>query len=151
MNSLRQLHAKLLKTVTVTSAEQDKDGKWIWRDETGDPWFWSPHPYRYEFHYVETLAEADSISFLCPKCFQANGGPTGTHGVHVTFAGRNVPDEAGSRDHTGKPSRWNASGTNIDDLVLTPSISLDASQPPNVGCHWHGFVGSNVIPPGRAG
>lgn len=159
---LRQLDGRLLKTFTVTTTEietNDDDpsetnklkGMWVFRDEAGDKFMWRPKPERYEFRPVDTVAEADQVSFLCPLCFEKNGGPKGTHSVMVTFEGRNVPDEAVSRDHTGKQSRWAVSGSSLDDLVLTPSILLDASREPTHGCHWHGFVGSSGIPPGYAG
>lgn len=145
-----------MKVVTVTTAEIEQDeptllGRFVFRDEDGAKFMWSPRPVRYQFAPVETVAEADHVNFLCPLCFEKNGGPAGTHKVMVTLAGREVPEEAGSRDSTGKPSRWSASGTGIDDLVLTPSIALDAGRPEGAGCHWHGFVGSSGIPPGHAG
>jgi len=151
--SLRQLNGHLLKTVTVTTTEIERDGpSWLYafRQPDGHKFMWGPRNYRYEFHPVETVVEADTVSFKCPLCFAKNNGKY-AHGVMVTFAGRDVPEDAGSRDSSGQPSRWNASGTTVDDLVLTPSILLDASQPPDRGCHWHGFVGSNGIPPGHAG
>lgn len=152
---LRQLEAKLTKTVRVETAEVEQEGdlcgQYVFRDEAGDKFMWSPRPYRYEHHYVVTVAEADAVTFLCPACFARNGGPVGTHAVLVTFADRVVPDEAGSRDADGRPSRWRATGTTIDDLVLTPSILLDAKRKPGEGCHWHGFVGSSGVPPGHAG
>lgn len=153
---LRQLEAVLQKVVTVISSEIETEegsckGLYVWRGSDGEAYKWGPTPESYEFHDVATLAEADHIEFLCPACFEKNGGPVGTHMVMVTFAGRNVPDEAGSRGKEG-PTRWTiAGGTGLDDLVLTPSILLNASQPPEVGCHWHGFVGSSGIPPGHAG
>ena len=155
--TLRLLEAKLQKVVAVTTTEIETDrtdnchGQYVFRDADGDKFMWGPTPVRHEFHDVATVAEADHIMFLCPLCYGKNGGSKGTHSVMVTFAGRNVPDEAGTRDAAGKPSRWNASGTTIDDLVLTPSILLDAKRPPDQGCHWHGFVGSSGIPPGHAG
>ena len=157
---LRTLKAEIYKVVTVYTTEiedgsdgdEDCKGKYVFRDETGDKFLWSPNNYRYEHHPVKTLAEADHIGFLCPKCYEKNGGPKGTHMVMVTFADRNVPDDAGSRDSDGKPSRWKiVAGTGLDDLSLTPSILLDAKQKPEFGCHWHGYVGSNGIPAGSAG
>lgn len=85
---------------------------------------------RYNRH-VETLADASSLFFLCPACFAKNGGAVGTHGIIVTFAGRGVPDDEGSHNSKGKPSRWNVSGTGLADLTLTPSI--------DVGC-WHAYI-----------
>jgi len=156
--TLRQLEARLEKVVRVETSEIDQanddpelKGKYVFRDDSGEKFMWGPRPYRYEFLDVGTVAEADQIMFLCPACFAKNGGAVGTHSVMVTFAGRGVPDEAGSVDSDGKPSRWTASGTSLDDLVLTPSILLDAKRKPGEGCHWHGFVGSSGIPPGQAG
>lgn len=153
---LYQLNGRLQKVVGVVTEEIDNDegdckGLFVFRDENGEKFMWGQTPIRYEFHNVDTVTEADQVSFLCPLCFANNKGDVGTHGVMVTFAGRNVPDCAGSRNADGKPTRWEASGTNINDLVLTPSILLNASQSPEQGCHWHGFVGSSGIPPGCAG
>lgn len=148
---LRQLNGRLEKVVTVTTSEKDERGIYVFRDGDGEPFMWGPRPERYEFHNVSTVAEADHVSFLCPLCFARNGGAVGTHSVFVSFAGRAFPEEAGSRDSDGKPSRWNASGAIIEDLVLTPSILLDAERSPDQGCHWHGFVGSSGVPPGHAG
>jgi len=149
--TLRQLEAELQKVVTVTTTEIEMreghscKGQYVHRDSNGHAFMWGPTPVRYAFHDVETPAEADHLMFLCPACFARNNGPVGTHSVMVTFAGRNVPDEAGTRGADGKPTRWSMSGTSLDDLVLTPSILLYE------GCAWHGFVGSSGIPPGHAG
>lgn len=97
------------------------------------------------FYYTDSFAEADGISFLCPKCFKENNGIVGTHGIHIYFQGRKIPDELG-RNSRGETVRWSASGTGLDDLVLTPSILLEGP-----GCCWHGFVGSSGILPGHAG
>lgn len=148
--TLRQLEAQFEKVVAIHSTEIETEegnckGLYVWRDDDGSKTVWGPTPIRYAFHDVETLAEADMLMFLCPACFAANNGAVGTHSVMVTFAGRNVPDEAGSRGNDGAPTRWTASGTNLDDLVCTPSILLTG------GCAWHGFIGSSGIPPGHAG
>lgn len=85
-------------------------------------------------HYilVETLSEADMIEFLCPLCFQKNGGPVGTHVVICHFTGR-VPDDA-----KPGPGRWNPAGTGLDDLTFVgpglTSVQLIG------GCGWHGHV-----------
>lgn len=137
-------------TAEIETDEGDRKGLYVWRDDAGEKWFWSPRPTRHGLAPVDRLADADHVQFLCPRCFERNKGAEGTHMVMVTLAGRNVPDDAGSRGKDG-PSRWKASGTGLDDLVLTPSILLNASQPVTVGCHWHGFVGSSGIPAGHAG
>lgn len=154
--SLRQLEAELQKTIVVTTAEIEQDdpdlkGQFVFRSG-GEKFMWGPRPYRYELHDVATVADADLLTFLCPLCFAKNGGTKGTHSVMVSFAGRNIPEDAGSVDCDGKPSRWTVvSGTSLDDLSLAPSILLDAKRKPEEGCHWHGFVGSNGVAAGQAG
>jgi hypothetical protein len=155
--TLRELEARLEKVVSVPTTEIETEegdckGLYVWRDSTGEAYKWGPTPISYEFHDVGSIAEADLIMFLCPLCYAKNGGAKNTHSVMVSFAGRSYPDEAGSRDADGKPSRWSiTSGTTLDDLTLSPSILLDAKQPADQGCHWHGFVGMAGIPPGHAG
>ena len=80
---------------------------------------------------VDTLAEAQGISFLCPACFVKNGGRAGTHLLHVGFHDRGLLSYQSSQNKEGKPSRWSVEGTGIEDLTLKPSIDC--------GC-WHGFV-----------
>lgn len=78
------------------------------------------------------MSEADGIFFLCPKCYDANGGPVGTHSVLCWFVGQ-VPDNL-----IPKPGRWVPSGLGINDLSFVgpgaASILLTG------GCGWHGFV-----------
>ena len=84
---------------------------------------------------VDTLAEADGIMFLCPKCFVANGGPMGTH-VIICWK-PSVPLTA-----SPSPGRWNMRGTGYGDLSLdagSSSIQLTG------GCRWHGFVKDGKI------
>jgi hypothetical protein len=83
---------------------------------------------------VESFAEADRVSFLCPACYEKNGGKIGTHRVAVDFEGRSTPDEACVHNSEGQPVRWTASGTCIEDLTLSPSIAIIG------GCAWHGLV-----------
>jgi hypothetical protein len=82
---------------------------------------------------VATLAEAHGIWFLCPKCYAANGGRKGTHGIICWFEGR-VPDSA-----QPGPGRWNPVGTGIDDLSFVPGIHSHSVLLLG-GCRWHGFV-----------
>lgn len=78
-----------------------------------------------------SLEDAQGIWFLCPACFVKNGGPVGTHMVLVAFRDRGVPDHLGSHSKEGAPSRWAVSGTDFQNLTLSPSVDC--------GC-WHGFV-----------
>lgn len=91
------------------------------------------------FHVpVATLAEAQGVRFLCPKCFAENGGPVGTHSVVCWSRSRGVPDEA-----TPGPGRWTLDGNCIDDLTLNGDPPGQArSVLLNGGCGWHGFVNS---------
>jgi hypothetical protein len=74
---------------------------------------------------VSTLAEAQGIRFVCPKC--------GEHQILIWFRDRGTPDEA-----RPAPGRWAVSGSGYHDLTITPSINLDI--PGATGCRWHGFV-----------
>jgi hypothetical protein len=81
---------------------------------------------------VDTLAEAQGLIFLCPKCFAENGGAVGTHSVLCWFLGRGVPDS----EEPG-PGRWEALGTGVDDLTFragSSSILLTS------GCRAHFFI-----------
>jgi hypothetical protein len=83
---------------------------------------------------VTTLAEADGVWFLCPKCFAANGGNVGTHGVLCWFVGK-VPD-----DVDPKPGRWMPTGTSLHDLTFVPSEGRTPSVALIGACGWHGHV-----------
>lgn len=84
------------------------------------------------FHYLPDMDGAQGILFLCPLC--AN------HMVLCWFTNPSnaakVPDDADPR-----PGRWEASGTGLDDLTLTPSVNLDTpSARAQHTCLWHGWV-----------
>ena len=85
---------------------------------------------------VNDLREATGIFFLCPVCYTKNNGPIGTHGIIVTFQDKNVPDELGSHNKEGKPSRWIVSGSGYNDLTLRPSIDISQGLPGE----WHGYI-----------
>ncbi len=78
------------------------------------------------------LDQAQSMWFECPVC------PSGHH-VFVSFAGRGLPDDQGSQNRDGKPSRWQVSGTGFDDLTLHPSVDCTPA------CPWHGWIKNGVI------
>lgn len=80
-----------------------------------------------------TIANAQGILFLCPKCFVKNGGRVGTESVLCWFRDRSVPDNA-----LPGPGRWLASGTSFADLTLSPSVNVDHE-------HWHGFIVNGEI------
>ncbi len=85
-------------------------------------------------HHVEvdSIAEAQGLMFLCPKCYVANGGCVGTHRIICWSRSRGVPDDA-----KPGPGRWDLVGTGFDDLsLLAGSSSVQLLG----GCNWHGFV-----------
>ena len=84
---------------------------------------------------IESLDDAQGVMFLCPVCFQANGGNVGTHSVMCWFRDREVPDS-----QTPGPGRWTPSGTGFEDLSLTPSVLL-----PTAECAWHGWVTNGEV------
>lgn len=84
-----------------------------------------------------TIDTSQGVMFLCPKCFEKNGGPVGTHSVLTWFRGRGVEPE-----RRPGPGRWTVTGTGFEDLTLQPSVDLTAG-----GRHpdeWHGWISNGV-------
>lgn len=79
---------------------------------------------------VDRIEEADGVYFLCPKCYEENGGRVGTHRV-LCWSPKI------GQDHDPKPGRWNLVGTSIDDLSLVAGSSSVLLQG---GCNAHFFV-----------
>lgn len=82
------------------------------------------------YREVDTIAEADGVVFLCPKCFEENGGPVGTHAVICWAPSVSLCVAPG-------PGRWELKGTSLDDLSL---VAGSSSVKLTSGCCWHGFV-----------
>lgn len=148
MPTLRELEGQLLRCKIERTEEKDAEGRWVWRDENGEPVMWSSGKNeRTVFEHVERVSDAHGVRFLCPKSFAKNGGPKGTHSVYVFFTGSPY---AGTNS-AGQEVRWQASGQTLDDLQLSPSIlEQDDGLPEKWRCGWHGFVGSSGVPPGHA-
>lgn len=91
--------------------------------------------------HVATLAEAQGIWFLCPKCFAKNGGRRGTHAVLCWSKSRGTPVDA-----TPGPGRWVLNGTGYHDLTLDaePGKTRSALLTGD-GCHAHFFVTNGEI------
>jgi hypothetical protein len=90
----------------------------------------------HHFHFVETLNEANGVEFLCPKCFKANGGASGTH--LVICWSPSVP-----QDTSPTPGRWEMHGSGIGDLTL---VAGSSSVLLKGGCCAHFFVrGGEII------
>ena len=78
---------------------------------------------------------ADGIMFLCPKCFQQNSGPVGTHMV-LCWRPRV------SQEITPGPGRWEFEGTGFNDLTLVAGSSSVLLQG---GCQAHFFIRNGEI------
>lgn len=85
------------------------------------------------FRLTDNLSEAHGVMFLCPVCFQKNGGNVGTHSVLCWFNGRGVPV-----DRTPLPGRWNPAGTGLDDLTFVGPGAMSVQL--NGGCGAHFMV-----------
>lgn len=91
------------------------------------------------FDFVDAIGEAQGVEFLCPVCFQKNGGAVGTHAVICWSRSRGVPDDA-----TPGPGRWRLDGTGYADLSLNEdpgsrSVALKG------GCSAHFFITNGEI------
>jgi hypothetical protein len=93
----------------------------------------------HSFRRVETLAEADGIKFLCPKCYvEEPAGPVGTHSVICWFEGKVA-------DHVRPgPGRWNPVGSGFNDLSFVAGAKSN-SVLLTCGCQWHGFVTNGEV------
>ncbi|HBY61083.1 MAG TPA: hypothetical protein DEH78_14770 [Solibacterales bacterium] len=101
---------------------------------------WKEEDSRQFFSNVDSIEEAQGIRFLCPKCFQANGGRVGTHQVLCWSSSRGVPAHA-----TPGPGRWRLVGTNFEDLTLDCEPGKSRSVLLLGGCAWHGFVTNGEV------
>jgi hypothetical protein len=88
------------------------------------------------FQNVDSIAEADGLWFLCPKCFAANGGPVGTH-IVICWHPR-VPQTT-----SPTPGRWELLGSGYADLTLRAGSS--SVLLPGEGCKAHFFINNGEI------
>lgn len=89
---------------------------------------------RDSYKRVETLSDADGVSFLCPGCWIKNSGPVGTDTVICWFKGK-VPEKL-----SPSPGRWNPSGTGLDDLTFIGPGAYSVGHP-----HFHGYVENGEV------
>lgn len=90
------------------------------------------------FQIVATLAEADGLQFVCPKCFNAAGMTrAGVHSI-VCWA-PSVPQTT-----SPTPGRWEMLGTGVHDLTLRAGSSSVLLTDPD-GCRAHFFVTNGEI------
>lgn len=100
----------------------------------------------HSFRFVDTIAEASGIMFLCPRCWTRNKGPQGTH--FVICWGPSVPQST-----TPAGGRWALVGSGFHDLslvagsssVLLPGPKTDEEREKGSPCGWHGFVKNGEI------
>lgn len=97
---------------------------------------WTEDDCRHGWEDVQTIAEADGVWFLCPKCFETNGGAVGTH--RILCWSPSVPI-----DMLPKPGRWHLEGSGYADLTLRGVISDSVLL--TSGCGAHFFVRSGRI------
>lgn len=96
---------------------------------------YAPRDGKEYFQHVETLAEADGVMFVCPKCRVDLGKREGAHSVICWFRGK-VPDAV-----EPNPGRWTPQGTGLNDLTFVPGTPpMAISVLLTDGCGWHGFV-----------
>lgn len=107
-----------------------------------DPSFLRYEPRGRKIYYREvgTIAEAQGIKFLCPKCFKANRGPVGTHSVICWSRSRGVPDKA-----KPGPGRWKLDGSGFHDLTLNGDPGSRSVLLEGAGCGWHGFITNGKV------
>jgi len=125
-HTLRELKAWLLRR-EVRRCERGPTAECsIIHDAPKEHEYWIP---------AETFTEADGVGFLCPVCFEENGGPVGTHAVICWRP--HVPSHVDP-----KPGRWEFAGTTLDDLTL---VAGSSSVLLRGGCGAHFFVRSGRI------
>jgi len=90
------------------------------------------------FRHVFSLAEADGICFVCPKCLQ--DASMHRPGVHSVICWR--PQVLQTTSPT--PGRWEFEGTGIDDLTL---VAGSSSVLLTSGCGAHFYVRNGEIIP----
>lgn len=88
------------------------------------------------WEWIESVAEADGIIFLCPVCWTQNSGSVGTHSIicwkpHVPLT------------RAPGPGRWNLVGSSLSDLSLRAGSSSVLLQ--GAPCKAHFFVENGNI------
>lgn len=85
------------------------------------------------FEEVKTLAEADGVQFICPKCFKEDPDAEYPHEVTLWFSSIGKLSEK-IQGHPG----WNKSGSSLEDLTFVPPGAVSVLI--KARCCWHGFV-----------
>ena len=144
---LPDLHAMCAERITIRFTDlkpsfrryEESPGEW---DELHDGK--TVHVKGIRVHHIkaDNIDEAQGVQFLCPKCFQKNNGPIGTHSVICWSRSKGVPEHA-----EPGPGRWRLEGTCLADLTLgiddgckSCSVKLTGD-----GCGWHGHVTNGEV------
>lgn len=88
-----------------------------------------------QFQHVDSIEQADGIRFLCPLCYQRNGGPIGVHSVLCW-------KPSVQKDITPGPGRWDMQGSGFNDLTL---VAGSSSVRLTDGCEAHFFIKNGKI------
>ena len=89
-----------------------------------------------EWRYATPRADANGITFVCPKCFEANGMKR--PGVHSVICW----DPSVPQSVSPGPGRWEFVGVSFDDLTLragSSSVKLEG------GCDAHFFITNGEV------
>lgn len=130
MTSLSELNATFIRV------RMDPAPEYIGRklEDGTTQWGGFPSPTIYP---VPNRLGAHGIRFMCPACFAKSQDPD-EHLVQVFFRGEDVPGDLG-RNMAGNEVRWDVEGQLVDELTLSPSISIGGV------CHSHFFVKAGRI------
>jgi hypothetical protein len=94
------------------------------------------------FRELPSVDGAQGILFLCPVCWQKNGGPVGTESMICWFTNplnaQQVPDSA----YPG-PGRWRRDGETLDTLTLGPGVT--GARSVMVTNHAHYYVTNGEV------
>ena len=85
-----------------------------------------------------TRETAHGLRFLCPLCFEKNGGNVGTHSVICWFE-----DKVGD-DVTPGPGRWKPEGDTLETLSFVPGKHSRSIQLLG-GCNAHFFITNGEV------
>lgn len=89
---------------------------------------------------VASFSEADGLMFLCPACFEKNGGNVGTH--RMVCWRPHIPLEV-----TPGPGRWNFEGTSFEDFTLQPGPLSEGKRSVQAqgGCNAHFHINNGEV------
>lgn len=90
--------------------------------------------------HAQGIADAQGLTFLCPKCYVELGGRVGCHSVTCWSAERGTPHSA-----RPGPGRWRIEGSGFDDLTLNAEPPCGARSVVINHCGAHFFVTRGLV------